>query len=309
MLAGALVACGSGEDAMETDGVVEEVAQEVREELIEPEPEYEGDPWTERRTIEAGGLDREYVLTVPPGVEMRDGLPLIIAFHGYKNSADFLRKLTQFDQANAVVAYMEGRGDAWAPAPYAQTTGEQDLAFFDAVRQSLIDEYPINPAKVFVAGMSNGGGFAAYTACHRSHQVTGIATVSAAFYDTVFEDCSPTPVKQIDFHGTQDGTMEYEGGIRHSEPYMPVMEVMNAAAERNYCEVEPAENAIRRPGGEYVWNDCDAALEHYRLDGEGHVWPGSKQDVDREGQPADGFASEAILDFFKISYRGELGPK
>nr|VDG63692.1 Poly(3-hydroxybutyrate) depolymerase [Streptococcus thermophilus] len=307
--AAALAACGDGnKDSMRADSIADEVTQTVREELVEPVREFEGDPFTETRKIEAGGLDRKFIVTVPPDVEERIDLPLIFAFHGYKNNAEAMRKFTQLDRAHAVVVYMDGVGDAWAPAPYAKTTGEQDLAYFDAVRQQMLDEFPIDPARVFVTGLSNGGGFAAYTACHRSHQITGIATVSAAFYDKVFEDCSPTPVKQIDMHGTKDGIIEYEGGVRHNEAYMDIEDVMANASRRNHCEPEPVRAEIRRPGEEFVWEGCDAQLRHYRLDGGGHVWPGSKQDNSYATQPYDGFGTEMILDFFGVHYSGALGP-
>lgn len=304
--AGTLAGCS---DATEAAVEIENASEKVSEELITPEPQVEGEPATESRTIFAGGLSRDYIVTTPPGVEHRGDLPLIIAFHGYKNDASMMRTLTQFDQANAVVAYMDGVNDAWAPAPYAETTGKQDLEFFDRVRQEMIDQYPVNPAKVFVAGMSNGGGFAAYAGCHRAHQITGIATVSAAYYDDVFKGCRPSPVKQIDMHGTADHVMEYGGGVRHNEAYKAAFTVMEEAARRNYCQPEPVRANIQRPGEEFVWEGCDAQLRHFRIDGGGHVWPGSKSDLRSATQPADGFATRQILDFFGISYRGPLGPE
>lgn len=307
LAAGTLSACGD-EDNLEVQDIAEEVTESITEELAEPEPDYAGDAETSNRTIEAAGKKREFIETVPPGIEEREGVPLIFVFHGYKNNANQLRKFTRFDNANAVVAYMDGIGDAWAPAPYAETTGDEDLAFFDAVREKLIADYPIDPAKVYVTGLSNGGGFAQYTACHRAHKVTGIATVSAAFYDAVFEDCSQIPVKQIDFHGTADNMMLYDGGVRHNESYQSVMDVMEEAARRNYCAPEPVTEQIDRPGEEYIWEDCDAQLRHYRIGDGGHVWPGSSGDKGSATQPQNGYASKEILDFFDISYRGAMGP-
>lgn len=307
--AGALAACGDGnKESMRADSVAEEVTQKVREELVQPVRDFEGEPFTETRKIKAGGLDREFILTVPPEVDERSDLPLIFAFHGYTNNAEAMRQFTQLDKAHAVVVYMNGVGSAWAPAPYAKTSGEQDLAYFDAVRQEMLEEFSIDPAKVFVTGLSNGGGFAAYAACHRSHQITGIATVSAAFYDKVFDDCSPTPVKQIDMHGTKDGIIDYYGGVRHNEAILSIQDVMANAARRNHCEPEPVRAEIRRPGEELVWEGCDAQLRHYRLDGGRHVWPGSKQDDSFATQPSDGFGTETILDFFGVDFTGAVGP-
>lgn len=286
---------------------VTDAANEVREELAEAEADFAGEPSTFTQTMKVAGREREYMVTTPSHVDEREDLPLIFAFHGYKMTDDTMRSMTEFDKANAVVVYMQGIDTAWAPAPYASTTGEQDLAFFDAVREEMLDNYPINPSRVFAAGHSNGGGFAAYTACHRAHQLTGIATVSAAYYDTVFEDCAPIPTKQIDFHGTNDNIINYGGGTRHGTVYEPVEEVMEHAAERNYCEEPPAEELIGRPGEEFIWDGCDAQLRHYRLDGSGHVWPGSDNDKGPGTNTTDDFATREILDFFGISSRGNLG--
>ena len=297
-----LGSCGDGQEDLQ----VQDVTEEVREELAEVGGDIVGESSTHRRTITIAGRDREYLVSTPPNVDDSSNLALLMVFHGYKSSADTMRKLTNFDDANAVVVYMEGFNSAWAPAPYAATSGEEDLEFFDQVRAQIIDEYPVNPARVFAIGHSNGGGFAAYAACHRAHQLTGIATVSAAYYKKVLEGCSEIPTKQIDMHGTSDGTIKYEGGWRYDTEYEPVDRVMTEAATRNHCAPSPTADAISRPGEEFTWQACDAPLRHYRLDGGGHSWPGST--TDRSGA-SDDFASKEILDYFGISARGTLNAK
>ena len=298
-----LGACGErAEDLQVTDA-----ANEAREELAEVEADFSGDPSSFTQTMKVAGREREYIVTTPPEVDDRENLPLILVFHGYKMTDDSMRSLTEMNKANAVVVYMQGVNTAWAPAPYAVTTGDEDLEFFDAVRQEMLDKYPINPARVFAAGHSNGGGFAAYAACRRAHQLTGIATVSAAYYNTVFEDCAPIPTKQIDFHGTKDSIIKYDGGVRHGADYMPVTEVMEEAAIRNHCAPEPDVEEYSRPGEEFTWQRCDAPLRHYRLDGSTHIWPGANGDRGPGENTADDFATREILDFFGISYRDTLG--
>lgn len=287
----------------------DEVKERIEDEFAQAAQEFPGFPTTENRTIQAGGLTRSYIVTTPPGIHERQNIPLIFAFHGYRSNAETMRRATQFDRSSAVVVYLDGMGDAWAPAPYAQTTGEQDLAFYDAVRAQVLDQYPINPAKVYLAGMSNGGGFAAYTACHRAHEITGIATVSAAFYERVLGGCQSIPVKQIDLHGTHDDVISYNGGARHDAHYYSSQDIMNTAARRNHCEPNPITATIQNEGEEFVWTGCDAPLRHYRIDNGGHFWFGSTVDKGASPAPATGFASEQILDFFGISYRGDLGPE
>lgn len=288
------------------DQVIEEqlAAFDSREDEIPPEPVFEGESTTEERTIKSAGLTRSYRVSIPPEIDKRTSVPLIFAFHGKEGNAKTMEQFTDFDAAEAVVVYADGVGKAWAPAPYAETTKEQDLAFFDDVREQMIDEFPINPAKVFVTGLSNGGGFAAFIGCHRAHQITGIATVSAAFYEAVLEDCSPIPVKQIDFHGTADSVIKYDGGDRHDASYLGMQEVLDQAARRNHCSPQPIVSQSNRAGTELNWTNCDAQLRHYRLDEGKHVWPGGAQELVFDG--ADGFASRQILNFFGVRYREPL---
>ncbi|MBG6121557.1 alpha/beta hydrolase family esterase [Corynebacterium aquatimens] len=297
---GTLTACVSEEQ------MLEEQLQTFnsRDEDIPPEPQYQGEARTEIRTIKAGGLERGYRVSIPPEIEKRSGIPLIFAFHGFEGSAKTMEQFTDFDAAEAVVVYADGVNKAWAPAPYAETTGEQDLAFYDQVREKMIAEFPVHPHKVFVTGLSNGGGFAAFIGCNRAHQIAGVATVSAAFYEGVFDDCTPIPVKHIDFHGTDDSVMKYGGGERHGRRYMAMEDVLKYAAKRNHCNPQPIISQSTRAGVEQNWVHCDAQLRHFRLDGGRHVWPGGAQEIVFDG--ADGFASRQILNFFGVKYRAPL---
>lgn len=240
----------------------------------------------ERRTIGAGGMERSYVLSVPAGVERTTRMPLIYVFHGYKGDAEKVRTESGLDAANAVVVFMEGHDQAWAPAPYATTTGEQDIAFVEAVRQALDAEFTIDASRVFATGLSNGGGFASYLGCQRPQDLTAVGSVSAAFYERVSQGCSRIPIKHIDFHGTADSVIGYDGGQRHNSVYESSHEMLAEAAVRNHCDELPTESTYA-PGIErFVWQDCDAPLEHYRIDGGVHEWPS--------------FATEKQLEFFGI---------
>lgn len=261
----------------------------------------QGEPTVEKRTIGAAGLARSYTVSIPPAAQRGARVPLIFVFHGYKGDGAMMRSATGFDRADAVVVYMDGKDRAWAPAPYATTTGEQDLAFFDEVRAELSNEFDIDPAGVFAAGLSNGGGFAAYVGCHRPQAVTAVATVSAAYYERVLQGCSPIPVKTIDFHGTSDDVINYNGGLRHNTRYESSEQVVAETARRNHCFAAPVSTDVSPTVTVRTYQQCDAPLAHYRIDGGGHVWPGAGHDTSRTVQPD--FATTTILDFFGVSYR------
>ncbi len=264
----------------------------------------EGKPWaepySERHFINAGGLTRTYELHLPAGARERDRLPVVFAFHGYLEDIAKMRRSSQLDRADAIIAYLGGEGDAWAPAPYAKTTGEQDLAFVDAVLEQIGRDFSIDRARVFATGMSNGGGFAAYLGCQRPQEFTGVATVAAAFYERVSEGCSAIPMKHIDFHGTNDSIISYEGGQRHQSVYESTQAMLEESAERNHCAARAEEAELSPTVTQYTWQDCDAALVHYRIAGGKHVWPGAPEDT--SGTTSSGFATRRQMEFFGITY-------
>lgn len=274
------------------------VAEPARDQVREVEPWAE--PEVERRRIKAAGLDRNYLLSLPAGARQRDRLPVIFAFHGYREDPETTRRTSRLDRADAIVAYMAGVGNAWAPAPYAKTTGEQDLAFVDGVLAELGDEFSIDRARVFATGMSNGGGFAAYVGCQRPQDFTGVATVSAAFYERVSEGCSQIPMKLIDFHGTKDSIISYEGGERHQSVYESTEDMLEEAARRNHCGARAEDIELPPEITRIAWDGCDAATVHYRIEDGPHTWPGGAGD--KSGTAPAGFATRAQLKFFGVGY-------
>lgn len=262
-----------------------------------------GLPRVERRTVDAAGLERSFMLSLPRDAATRDNLPLILVFHGHNEDAAWNEAYSRMDTADAVVAYLDGVDKSWAPAPYASTTGEQDLAFVDAVRTQLEQEFKIDTSRVIAVGHSNGGGFAEYVGCHRPGDFSGIATVSAAFYDAVSQDCSPAPLRRIDFHGTADKTMKYDGGRSHGSEYQPAMEKVAETAKRNRCRQDPVESGVSENVTETQWEGCEADVVHYRVGGGPHVWPGSL--LDASGTVSADFATTKILDFYGIPKRAD----
>lgn len=262
----------------------------------------EVDPWSEpsseTRHINAGGLKRDYILSLPAGADQRDRLPVILVFHGYGEDAESVRRNSGLDDADAIVAYLDGEKKAWAPAPYAKTSGEQDLDFVDAVLDELGRDYSVDRSRVFAAGFSNGGGFAAYVGCQRPQEFTGIATVAGAYYHRVSEGCSQIPMKHVDFHGTDDDIISYDGGRRHKTAYNSVEEMLTDATERNHCDAREEDIDVEDNVKLEHWAGCDAELAHYRIENGPHVWPGGGNDSSKTVE--QGFATDKMLEFFRL---------
>ena len=296
LLVAASVALSSTSCSQHPEQVAQSVVSSVSDRAAEVEP-WSG-PETQNRTIQVGQRERSYLLSVPSGAEQRSRLPMIFVFHGYGENAASIREYSRLDSADAIVVYLDGEKHAWAPAPYAKTSGGEDLAFVDAVREEVMGEYSVDKSRVFATGLSNGGGFATYLGCQRPQDFTAVASVSAAFYHRVAEGCSSIPIKHADFHGTDDEVMSYYGGERHDTAYESIEAMLAETAERNHCRPEYVEKPLSETVTELRWDGCDAPLMHYRVDHGPHIWPGGAYDTSET--TTRGFATRTLLAFFGV---------
>lgn len=227
--------------------------------------------------------------------------PVVFVFHGWKETAAELQHYTQMSDAEAIVVFPQGVDNAWAPAPYASTTGEEDIDFVHDIVDSLRATYPVDRQRIYAAGMSNGGGFAQYLACQEPGLVAGVAAVAAANYDPVFSGCAASDIPRLSIHGTHDEVMDYFGGDRHDQRYQSVPDVVAMDAQRNGCTSAVRVEKLEKFAIQETYQGCRAPLQHVRITGGGHIWPGRPNR--RQQDIASGFATDKVLDFFAIPGR------
>lgn len=227
---------------------------------------------TSQGTLTVDGKVRHYRLSTPEGFYRGAQWPVIFAFHGWDETAAVLEETTGLNDAPALVIYPDGVDRAWAPAPYARTSGAEDLAFVRALLDDVVSGYPVDRRRIFATGFSNGGGFAAYLGCRMPDTFHAVAPVGAAYYAPIHDDCVDQPVARLDIHGTDDQVIDYHGGTRHGTPYESVPAVLDEVARRNGC----GGTAITRNSQQVIeqhWLGCRLPLVHLRVGGGAHVWP------------------------------------
>jgi polyhydroxybutyrate depolymerase len=185
-----------------------------------PTPTPAPTPTVATAQIEVDGMTRDYIVATPPDVADRDPLPLLLVLHGAEMTAHWVEDLTGYDamtlDPGAVVVYPQGEKDPDRPnrSGYIWNSGQTDTGFDDvAFLSTLMDrmeaDYPIDPARVFIVGGSNGGQMAYRMACERADRIAAVADLIGA----LLVDCQPSqPVSVIDIHGTADGEIRIEGG-------------------------------------------------------------------------------------------------
>lgn len=235
---------------------------------------------TVTRTITSGGLERSYNLHLPDGYRRHTRYPLVLAFHGRTRTAEYQEQLTGMSALPAIVVYPQGTigtdgQPSWQGAPYS--SGVDDVLFTSQLLDRLEADFCVDPARVYVSGKSNGGGFAALLACRLADRIAAAAPVSGAFYPQGGE-CSPAHgVPIIDFHGGADTTIPYDGEPTKGLPAIP--DWLDAWAERNRCEAQVGTEPIAGAHHE-VWAGCRFDLEHWKIDELGHTWPSTTPNND-----------------------------
>jgi polyhydroxybutyrate depolymerase len=131
-------------------------------------------------SLTAGSAKREYRLYVPPSANTGRPAPLVVAFHGMLvDSKDVMPKYTKLNETaerhGFLIVYPQALGGVWGLLP---DRIDADVAFFDALVARVSAAYRVEPNRIYVMGMSNGGYLAHLVAKERSSVVAAVASHS-----------------------------------------------------------------------------------------------------------------------------------
>ncbi len=156
-------------------------------------------------TLASGGLEREYTLYVPDSYDGSEPVPLVLSLHGFLSNRFQQQAWSQWDtladEENFIAVFPQGTGELtrWNAGRIAfnEGNGADDVAFIRDLIGHISDEWCIDSARVYVTGLSNGGGMSNRLACEASDLFAAVGPVSGAY--TEFEGgCNPTrPVPVI----------------------------------------------------------------------------------------------------------------
>lgn len=175
------------------------------------------------KTINVDGVDRHYLLHVPPNYDPSKPMPMILALHGMGgNSADFEKrtKLNETaDKDGFIVVYPDSTQwfnqkdwKTWDTDDGIIPPGKHvdDTKFLRSVIDTTQSQLNVDDKRIYMAGISNGGMMTMHAAGPLSDKLAAVAVVSGAMSG---KEESPTePLSVINIHGTNDSVIPI-GGI------------------------------------------------------------------------------------------------
>ncbi|MEO6132679.1 MAG: T9SS type A sorting domain-containing protein [Saprospiraceae bacterium] len=260
-------------------------------------------------SITHDNLQRQYILYVPASYRPGTAAPLVFNFHGY-TSNDFeqmfygdFRPIA--DTAGFLVVHPQGTIDQAGNTHWNVgwgTSSVDDVGFTGALIDSLSASYSIDQERIYSTGMSNGGFFSYLLACDLSDRIAAIASVTGSMDVNEPAVCHPEhPMPVMEVHGTSDPTVPYAGNFIFSS----IPSVINFWVNFNACTTPPIITAIddinmsdgcTAEHQVYVDGTNGAEVEHYKIIGGVHAWPGSA--FGGVGTNQDINASKEIWRFF-----------
>ena len=231
------------------------------------------------QSIEVGGRKRTFRLYRPAG--LADPAPLVVMLHGGYGDAAQAEGYYGWDAEAAtghfLVAYPDGVDKAWnvggGCCGNPAKDGIDDVAFIAAMVAAVRGEVPVDPARIYATGISNGGMMAYRLACD-TKLFAAIGPDSA----TLLGACpSPAPASVIHIHGTADHNIPYGGGPGDGSAHIdgPAVPAVIAdwratdrcaAPETSVTGVVTTSSAACPDG---------RTVELITIAGAGHQWPGS----------------------------------
>lgn len=277
------------------------------------------------------GLERTYLIHIPPSYDKNKSIPLVIVLHGGGGTANSTVKLTKggfnylSDKKDFIVVYPEGTRHLRSPKTrwndgrderYSQA---DDVGFISALIDYLVQTLNVDPNRVYITGISNGAHMSMRLARELSDKIAAVAPVAYSMQKKYEEvPVSKKPISFLIMTGTKDPLVPWEGGetpdstgTRMLGDILSVPATVKVLVSYNQCSPTPTitYEPDRDPNDgtrirKEVYGNCTNGTEVilYAIEGGGHTWSGGWQYlpetiIGKTSRDID--ANEVIWDFFK----------
>lgn len=269
-------------------------------------------------SMTSGGVERTYRLLVPEVLPAQPAL--LVTLHGRGGHGTKLMKHTRLgEMANAhgfIAVFPDGLDERWDDGRKIEGRHARDVRFLLELIDQLAKRHDINPERVYIAGISNGGFMTARMICEHAERFAGAAMIVSGLSPFVSEHCpyhAPLPIMM--FKGTADPLVPYGGGPLSGErgEIVSAEEELRFWRTKNQCSKDISQsnqyntnknNNVLVEHSTYM-QGCEAhSVQLYKAVNGGHTWPGNTLQYAPKrliGQPYDDVdATHEIIDFFGL---------
>ncbi|MEJ7758771.1 MAG: PHB depolymerase family esterase [Gemmatimonadaceae bacterium] len=269
------------------------------------------------REVATGSVTRRYRLYIPRGYDKKRALPLVVVLHGCTQGADNIARGTRFNAAadvkKIIVAYPEQPASANAlrcwnwfePAHQQRDKGEP--ASIAAITRQILHDMRIDPARVYIAGVSAGAAMALnvmytypelYAALgahsgiaygHASSISEGVKAMSTGAGNSQLLGEAAVramgdrarPVAAIVFHGRADPVVKVVNGAQVVSQIVAANSITGTRKKGAATAVTPVSHGETSTGYHYdrvVHGKGKSTVEHWTVDELAHAWSGGSPD-------------------------------
>jgi len=277
------------------------------------------------------GLDRTYLIHIPPSYDRTKPMALVIALHGGGGTGEGMVKLTLSgfntlaDKEGFIVVYPDGTRHSgriktrWNDSRDERYSQADDVGYISALIEHLAQTLNIDRSRVYATGISNGAHMSMRLARELSDKIAAVAPVAYTMPERFASlPVSAKPISVLVMTGTKDPFVPWEGGetpdptgTRMLGRVLSVPETVRVLVAHNQCSTtvmaawEPDKDLqdgtrVRRE----VYGQCRGGAEVilYAIESGGHSWPGGwqylpKGIIGKTSKDID--ANEVIWNFFK----------
>jgi len=276
-------------------------------------------------SIQSGGLERTYLVHVPPSSSTARPMPLLIVFHGGGGTGQGMVSLTfgglntLADNEEFIVVYPDGIEKQWNDGregdfTLAHREKIDDVGFISALIDHLSQKHKIDSKRIYATGISNGAMMSYRLACELSNRIAAVAPVCGAMPLDLVSHCSPVrPISVLVISGTADRFVPWSGGsvIGERGRILSVPDSVKYWVTHNQCSTTPVttmevdtdpQDGTRVRKEIYSQGKDGTEVILYAIEGGGHTWPGGYQylpeaTIGKTSRDID--ANTIIWDFFK----------
>ncbi|MFW7381159.1 MAG: alpha/beta hydrolase family esterase [Oligoflexus sp.] len=236
------------------------------------------------------GGDRPAHVHLPEHYDPSLSWPLVLSLHGYMSfpaeTEFYISPIHLRHELGYIIISPEGSVDRkknhyWDATPdCCSDWGEpvDDVSYLKNLVFEAQKRYNVDPEKIYIFGISNGGYMAYRLACEDEGLFHGIVVFAGLSYADPNDCKNPLPRHIVHFHGTADRIVPMES--RDLELSAPIDVLLQRWAKINQCETEDQLikekwSILRNPSHLselWQWPDCrEGSVRFIKMNKAGHI--------------------------------------